>query len=144
MTILKTAIATTGAVHVSSLGKLPVVTNAQRERFQTHMLNMALSIDSIGFHKLANLYTVEFENDMITEGQCRSLRFQLAMAYENLYGMEHAAKFMGVEKVTIDSDSAISADWNKQRLENNQCTQWVDNEIVNLPEPKLELRYYGV
>lgn len=117
MSLLKTAIATTGAVHLSSLPAIKTNVKAT-ERFQGFMLHMAESIESIGFTRLANLYSDEYYADRITEAQCRSLRFQLAMKYENLFGMERASKFMGVERVVIEptGEHPFAAMLNRSRL----------------------------
>lgn len=108
-------------------------------------------VREFGYIKTANALSDLFEKDVLTECECSTLRFVLALQVRD-YNEDLGDALMGCGKIVINFqpnkrcglfDEAFEARMNRLRLENNQLTKWVDSPIFDQPQPKLELRFYG-
>lgn len=118
-----------------------------------HTVNIQLDdmIREFGYIKTANALSDLYEKDVLSETECSTLRFMLSMQVSD-YDEDLAQALIGCGRIEIEFhpnkrcglfDEAFEAHCNRQRLENNQMTQWVDFPIFDQPEPQLELRFYG-
>ncbi len=107
-------------------------------------------VREFGYIKTANALSDLFEKDVLTECECSTLRFVLALQVRD-YNEDLGEALIGCGKIELDDSSnpnsmfgyEFEARMNRDRLENNQLTQWVDSPIFDQPQPQLELRFYG-
>lgn len=118
-----------------------------------HRVNGQLGdmIREFGYVKTANALTDLYEKDVLSETECSTLRFVLSMQVSD-YNEDLAEALIGCGKIEVEFqpnkrcgvyDEAFEARHNRDRLENNQLTKWVDSPIFDQPQPQLELRFYG-
>ncbi|QKN84669.1 hypothetical protein KNV05_gp105 [Vibrio phage River4] len=108
-----------------------------------HLVNVQLDdmIREFGYIKTANALSDLYEKDVLSETECSTLRFMLSMQVSD-YAEDLAQALIGCGKIELETNNEqglFEARLNRVRLENNQMTKWVDQPIVDQPQPQLTL-----
>ncbi|QKN85448.1 hypothetical protein DIREPILLOW8_215 [Vibrio phage Direpillow8] len=118
-----------------------------------HLVNVQLDdmVREFGYIKTANALSDLYEKDLLTECECSTLRFMLALQVRD-YNDDLGEALCGCGKIELEFQTfskhpffteKYQAYANRFRLENNQMTKWVDFPIFDQPQPQLELRFYS-
>lgn len=110
-----------------------------------HIVNTKLDdmVREFGYIKTANALSDLHEKDVLTETECATLRFCLALQVRD-YNEDLAEALQGCGKIELETNNEqglFEARLNRARLESNQTTQWVDCPIFDQPQPQLQLAY---
>lgn len=109
-------------------------------------------VKEYGYIKTANALVGLYEDDYIDEFDCEHLRYLLSielMGWNDELAIKLRSSISRIETSYEQPkrgglfDEEFEARSNRQRLENNQLTKWVDSPIFDQPQPQLELHFYG-